>query len=192
MTTLRPGLVDLPIRMRDLPLDPRGYPIPAFVDTLPDGTRDFRVMSRKHWTACYTLKLCWVCGQRLGTHITFVLGPMCGISRTTSEPPCHTECARWSARFCPFLSRPHMVRREDELIKSLEGNIPGCPILRNPGVALLWTSRERYTLFNDGITSGLPKVLEVALAEGDGAVEDLLAAVMAMQILLPRRVEVPV
>ena len=61
-------------------------------------------------------KRCWVCGDPLGVHLTFPIGPMCALNRTISEPPSHHECASWSARNCPFLSRPHMVRREDGAI----------------------------------------------------------------------------
>lgn len=93
-------------------------------------------------------KLCWVCGQRLGVHYSFVAGPMCGINRTSSEPPSHHECAVWSAVNCPFLSNPRMVRREDEEINNqrLRDNAAGFAITRNPGVAMIWNTRQ-YEVF---------------------------------------------
>jgi hypothetical protein len=91
----------------------------------------------------------------LGNWLTFVIGPMCGITRTTGEPPCHLDCARWSARNCPFLSRPHMVRREDGLPDNIE--IAGIAISRNPGVTLLWTTRT-FDVFDDGNGKGLISV----------------------------------
>lgn len=134
--------------------------------------------------------------------MTFVLGPMCGINRTAAEPPSHLECARYSARNCPFLSKPQMVRRENDLPKTVEP--AGMAIRRNPGATLLWTTRK-YTLFDDGrggvlleigepetmewyfegraatrdevrqsVETGLPILAEVAATE-DGAMEELLA-----------------
>jgi hypothetical protein len=148
MAQLRPELKDLPERMQDLPIDSRGYPVPRFVQNRA-GEPDFRFMSLEHWKRCVEQHVCWVCGDRLGVRIAFVVGPMCIINETTSEPPCHRECAIWSARFCPFLSRPHMVRREDELTAQARGNSAGCPILRNPGAAAVLMTRT-YQLFDDG------------------------------------------
>src|SRR5262245_33040537 len=145
---LRPELKDLPLRMTALPIDESGYPVPAFVENLPDGSRDFRFMSQKHWVRCVNQRMCWVCGMKLGAYLAFVIGPMCAVNRNTSEPPCHKECAEWSARFCPFLSRPQLHRREDELTRATAGNAAGCPILRNPGVALVWVTRN-YKIWRD-------------------------------------------
>jgi len=81
---------------------------------------------------------CWVCGDTLGRHLAFVIGPMCAVNRTSSEPACHLDCATWSARFCPFLSRPHMVRRHDDVIN--ESGAGTASILRNPGAAGVWVT----------------------------------------------------
>lgn len=140
--TLRPELKDIPIRMMDLPVDPeRGYPVPWFVEWI-DGKPEFRLMNGDKWIRAVKEHLCWCCGKRLGAFLTFVLGPMCGITRTTSEPPNHLSCARWAAKYCPFLSRPHMVRRNDEELKAQGATMSGIGLSRNPGVALLWTARD--------------------------------------------------
>jgi hypothetical protein len=137
----------LPARMKDLPLDARGYPIPWFVDYLEDGTPEFRAMDRVKFRRAIREKLCWVCGGKLGVNITFVAGPMCGINRTSSEPPNHRDCALWSAQNCPFLSNPRMVRREDEVMRQAwEENVPGFGLKRNPGVVMLWHTRN-YEVF---------------------------------------------
>jgi hypothetical protein len=140
---LKVNLTDLPQRMRSLPIDPqRKIPVPWFVEWL-DGKPEFRIMDARKWRRAVNEKLCWVCGRRLGVHLVFVLGPMCGITRTTSEPPCHLDCARWSARNCPFLARPHMVRRgHEELIATTGASSSGYAIKRNPGVMLLWITRD--------------------------------------------------
>lgn len=145
--TVRPELEAMPLRISKLPLDKRGYPVPWFV-AWQNGEPEFRAMDAAKWAQAVKERRCWVCGEALGVHLTFTIGPMCALNRTIAEPPSHLECAQWSARNCPFLSRPHMVRREDEAINSnvliTEG--PGCPIARNPGATCLWTTR-RYTVF---------------------------------------------
>jgi hypothetical protein len=137
----------LPDRMRELPVDERGYVVPWFV-AWNDGKPEFRAMDGNKFRRAIREKLCWVCGGRLGVNVCFVVGPMCGINRTSSEPPNHLECARWSARNCPFLSNPRMVRREDELIHhgNTEEHVAGFGIQRNPGVAMLWITRS-YEIF---------------------------------------------
>lgn len=142
-TKMRPELdaASLPERMKRLPLDKRGYPIPAFVEIV-NGEPDFRIMSQKHWARCVKEKVCWVCGKPLGRYMVFVAGAMCGINRTSSEPPSHRECAIWSAQNCPFLGRPHMVRREDDMTREAVKNVAGIMISRNPGVAMIWITRS--------------------------------------------------
>lgn len=167
MTPLRVELTALPERIAALPVDERGYPVPWFVDWI-DGKPEFRAMDRAKWHRALKEKLCWVCGQRLGARLIFVLGPMCVITRTTVEPPCHLECARWSAINCPFLARPHAHRREDGLMAEAV-SMGGNPIKRNPGVAALWTTRSFETWRpSEGqilITVGEPEQIEF-YAEG--------------------------
>lgn len=131
---------DLPRRIRQLPLDARGYPIPWFVETLADGARDFRVASASKRVSAVKQSLCWICGDRLGRHRVYVIGPMCAVNRTTSEPPCHRECAEFAARACPFLTKPLAKRDERELPEHVDPG--GIPILRNPGVTCLWESNH--------------------------------------------------
>jgi hypothetical protein len=172
-TTIRPELTAMPQRIAALPIDARGYPVPWFVDYV-DGQPEFRAMDPVKWKRAIKERLCWVCGQKLGAHLCFVLGPMCAITRTTTEPPCHLECARWSAVNCPFLARPHARRREDELMAAGK-SIGGLPIKRNPGVAALWITRS-YDRWSPAkgqilITVGDPERVEW-YAEGRTATRD--------------------
>lgn len=142
---MRPELAPLPPRMQQLPLDERGYPVPFFVAYIA-GKPDHRVMDPVKWKRAVRERLCWTCGGKLGSHLCFVIGPMCGINRTTTEPPSHLECARWSVANCPFLSRPHMDRREREaMVAAGATSLGGFSIDRNPGVTLLWTTRSYTT-----------------------------------------------
>lgn len=149
---LKPGLSEnMPPGIAALPRL-RGFPVPWFVDKV-NGEYDFRIMDPDKFRAAVRCGLCWICGRALGARKTFVLGPMCAINRTISEPPSHLECARYSARHCPFLSIPHMKRREDEVTESMERHCAGVGLKRNPGAVCLWTIR-RYTIFKD--PRGLP------------------------------------
>ena len=152
---MRPELEPLPPTMQHLRVEARGYPVPAFVEWI-DGKPEFRVMSQAHWKACVTRALCWVCGRPLRTGhlsryrvtVAFLIGPMCVVNRINAEPPSHEVCAEWSARNCPFMARPHMVRREDEFTHALEGNVAGAMIKRNPGVGCVWYT-DRYQIVPD-------------------------------------------
>lgn len=208
---LREGLPPLPSRMQALPVDGRGYPIPWFVATLPDGTRDFRVSDGDKMILAIQGKRCWVCGERLGRFLTFCLGPMCAVNRTIGEPPSHAECALFSATACPFLTLPKAKRREANLPA---GQFSATGIRRNPGVVLLWTCLEykpfragdeilfrvgdpvRLEWFCEGrqatreevmesIESGLPILREMAEKEGPEALVALQEAVARAMPLVP-------
>src|SRR4030095_278504 len=112
---MKVDLDSLPKRMRSLPLDPqRGVPVPWFGKWI-NGKPEFRAMDAEKFTEAIKFSLCWCCGQTLGVHLAFVIGPMCAVNRTSSETPCHYDCAVWSAKNCPFLSRPQMDRRTNDL-----------------------------------------------------------------------------
>ncbi len=180
MTTLRPELEPLIDRMKHLPVDERGYPVPWFVDW-QDGKPEFRAMDRHKWVRAVKQSLCWVCGGPLGKFKAFVIGPMCAVNRTTSEPACHRDCAEWSARNCPFLARPHMVRREDEVFNNtyLREHAAGLPLTRNPGVACVWITTE-FKIFPDPKGKPLIEIGEphdvVFYAEGRIATRDEIMA----------------
>jgi len=154
MTTLHPNLPAVPVRMQKLPVDDRGFPVPWFVQWFhPDGSPcealpnpkvdrpDFRVVDSRKRVIAIKEKLCWVCGEPLGRNMAFVIGPMCAINRISSEPPSHWACATFSAMGCPFLTKPKVARRENDL-SGLVRQPDGIGLTRNPGVALVWISRS--------------------------------------------------
>lgn len=145
---LRSDLPPLPPRIAALPVDERGYPVPFFVSWIK-GKPEFRAADARKLVVCVKLKLCWVCGQPLGRFKCFPIGPMCAVNRNTAEPPSHLECALWSVKGCPFLSKPRMVRREDEFTASHKNEVAGVMIERNPGVTCLWTALS-YERRRDG------------------------------------------
>lgn len=138
---------DTPGSIKRLPVDTRGYPIPWFVDKAApyiNGNPDFRVMDGKHLKIAIREKRCWICGALLRHGVpVFVAGPMCGINRTSAEPPNHASCAEWAAKACPFLAVPKRIRDE----RGLPANATqaGVGIKRNPGVVMLWASKTYST-----------------------------------------------
>src|SRR5262249_14908101 len=70
---------------------------------------------------------------------------LCGVNRTSSEPPSHRDCAEFAVRACPFLTQQELERRTSGLPEE-QTPAPGFAITHNPGVALLWITR-RYRLW---------------------------------------------
>lgn len=127
---------DLPARMANLPVSKLGFPIPYFAEEV-NGERDFRVVSAQKMAHAVRNNICWVCGERMGKFKAFVIGPMCGINRTISDPPSHRECAIFSAKNCPFLSRPLAQRRINGLPEE-RAEAAGFGLKRNPGAVGVW------------------------------------------------------
>jgi hypothetical protein len=203
--------LSMPRSIRALPVDARGFPVPWFVAWV-DGEPEFRAMDYEKFKAAIREKRCWVCGEKLGQSFAFLIGSMCAVNRATAEPPSHDDCARFSVRGCPFLSRPGMRRRTNDLPENIGS--AGVMIERNPGVICLWTTRsyglikqpngtllrvgdpERVRWYAEGraatraeveasIDSGLPALAEIAESQGPGAVAALAGLHRAALVYLP-------
>lgn len=215
MDKIKPRLdIPVPKNMQHLPRDKRGFIIPWFVEEV-NGERDFRIMSGDKLIKAFKFNRCWVCGQPMGTHKVFVIGPMCAINRVSAEPPSHSECAEYSAQVCPFLTTPKMVRNEKELPE--EGTTTGVMIKRNPGVALLWYTKtykpfqanngvlfrigpaDKVAWYAEGrkatddeimesVNSGIPILREVA--ESDGQLPEFYKQVAKASIYFPKEIRV--
>jgi hypothetical protein len=99
----------IPTRIAKLPKDRRGYFIPWFV-AIVNGEPDFRIADGAKITEAIKYRKCWVCGERLGVHFSFLVGSMCTVNRVSSEPPMHVGCAEYSVRTCPFMLNPKQKR----------------------------------------------------------------------------------
>lgn len=207
-------ITDIPQRITKLPTDKRGYPVPWFVAWI-DGEPDFRVIGPRKIATAVNERKCWICGETLGTYLAFVIGPMCAINRLGSEPPSHRECARFASRACPFMINPSMKRNERKKPEEAEP-AAGMPILRNPGVTLIWITKNYYpmrvdrgVLFRvgdpitlewfcegreatrleimDSIESGLPILRDMAERQGPAAEKQLQRQVEQALNLVPER-----
>ena len=143
--TPHPSQPPIPNRMKRLPLDHRGFVVPWFVHWNADHAPDFRVIGKGKMHHAIRANLCWLCGQVLGRHKAFVIGPMCAINRVSGEPPCHLDCATFAVQACPFLTRPRMRRNEKTELPE-DSFFSPTGISRNPGVALVWVT-DHYDRF---------------------------------------------
>lgn len=204
--------IPIPDRMKHLPISPNGFPTPWFVASV-NGERDFRVADPEKMVQAVNYKRCWICGQTMGVYKAFTIGPMCAVNRNTAEPPEHLECAEYSARACPFLSKPRMRRNSVDMPDGHK-NPAGIMIDRNPGVACIWITKsyrvtrdrtgvlfeigdpERVLWFAEGrtatrdevmasITSGLPILEKMAREDGPEALIYLAKCVEIAMPLVP-------
>lgn len=159
----------IPKRLLKLPTE-RGYPVPWFVAQLEDGSYDFRIKEIRKLPIAVNKKLCWLCGESLGKVFAFLIGPMCAISKSISEPPAHRECAEWSAKACPFLNQTETRRRESNMPEGSR-DAAGTMIKRQPGAVCLWvTDTYRVSKVENGVLFNLSNPLEVKwYAEGRNA-----------------------
>lgn len=129
----------LPARMASLPRDKHGRVVPWFVAWI-DGAPDHRIIRPDGPTDALRLNLCWLCGKQMSAYKAFVIGPMCAVNRVSAEPPSHRDCAEYSARVCPFLTRPNMNRRDRGKPSDVK-QPAGVMLTRNPGVTLIWVTK---------------------------------------------------
>jgi hypothetical protein len=217
-------LPEMPFRIRRLPRDERGYPVPRFVQWFVDGENsrsrrrgaspDFRYADQEFRWRAFHNGHCWVCGDPLGVHKVYAIGPMCVVNRITSEPAGHRECMEWSVQACPFLIHPRQKRDRKDLDERARSP-GGIMIDRNPGCVCLYETALAKA-FNDGtgdwlikldtpsrvdwwaggrkatraeildsIDSGFPILFDLAKREGTKAVEELNRMRVAAMTLLP-------
>jgi hypothetical protein len=191
---------EMPPRMRQLQKDKVGRPIPWFVPQV-DGEYDFRFTDMQKIVLAIKGELCFICGQKLNrvknSHApkgTFVAGPMCLINRTSAEPPNHTDCAEWSSKACPFLTKPMKVRRTSDMPEEV-AEPAGVMIERNPGVTALIES-ERWSYFKvpdgmggQGILFNFDRITTVRwMAEGWAASTDQVLT--SIETGLPQLIEI--
>jgi hypothetical protein len=98
----------VPLHMRELPRDERGYPIPAMVQYDKAGKPLFPVIDMRKWFDLAQGRCCGVCGRpmRAQQGYWFVGGPLCFENHAFTDLPMHRECAVFSLKVCPFLALP--------------------------------------------------------------------------------------
>jgi hypothetical protein len=187
MPELHPSIRHIPVppRIARLPIDAKGWFVPWFVHEV-NGVPDHRIVETSKFAPALREKRCWICGEPLGRFLAFALGPMCTVSRTVSEPPSHRACVIYAMQACPFLSRPHMVRREAGLPDDAF-EPAGIMEKRNPGVMCLWMTRSYrpFTDHNHGLLFRVGEPTETQwYAEGRAATHQEVQAAMDSGLVL--------
>lgn len=139
--------VEVPQRMRSLPRDRRGYPIPYVVFRDGAGAPHFTINDIRRSRDCRVKLLCAICGQPHRDGFWFVGGSRCFIHENGAfvDPPLHRECAEYALQVCPFLAAPSYSKRIDAktlrpdgqpmLLMETEGMDPNQPVLFGLGHA---------------------------------------------------------
>lgn len=99
-------LPPLPLHMRNLPRDARGFPIPAMVQYDDAGKPLFPVIDMEKWATLARARGCGICGNTMRSGYWFVGGPVSIENRLFTDLSMHRECAVFSLKVCPFLAMP--------------------------------------------------------------------------------------
>lgn len=97
MKALREGFPSLPVRMRTLPRDDAGLPIPYLL-TLIDGRAEMSRADHAKAAACHAQQRCWLCGDKLGKYTAFMTEALAAVTRISRTPPAHQDCAKYAAQ----------------------------------------------------------------------------------------------
>lgn len=106
----------IPDRMKHLPLDPRGYPIPSNVFRDKNGTPHFTINDELIRQTQIRDNLCPICGKKNSAGLWFVGGPLSAFhpQGAYNDLPMHKECAVYALKICPYLAMPSYHHRLDE------------------------------------------------------------------------------
>lgn len=97
-----------PPRIAGLELDLCGRRIPAWARRDSRGQADLTDVDLGRWLHMAQFRLCGLCGNALGRHLTFV-GSLAAIKRRVfRDVPLHHDCACYAMRINPRLGAPKM------------------------------------------------------------------------------------
>lgn len=107
--------VEIPARMRHLPKDRRGYPIPVNVFIDNNGKPHFTINDDEKRQVHLRKKQCPICGGALLRGRWTVGGPASAFMEEGAyiDPPMHYECYRYAMQVCPYLAVPSFTKRID-------------------------------------------------------------------------------
>lgn len=107
-------MVPIPERMKELSLDPRGFPVP-FIIFRNNGKYYFQINDESRVSQAIDQDLCAICGQKMNGDTWLVGGPQsafhpygCYIDTCT-----HKECLTYALQVCPYLAAPNYKKRID-------------------------------------------------------------------------------
>lgn len=105
-------IAKLPDRMRHLPVDKRGYPIPWGVLIDDGGLPHFAINVEERRHEMVKRDLCSICGSKLFRGRWFVGGTLSAFHEHGAfiDPPMHSECSHFALQTCPYLAAPRYTK----------------------------------------------------------------------------------
>jgi hypothetical protein len=149
--------IKVPLYMKSLPRDDRGYPIPYGVTVGTDGKPDFRVIDEAKLVLCIKERRCAICGKVMNGPMAFVGGPRSIQGHLFTDGPMHPPCAHYAIQVCPFLAAPKFAYARH--INAPAGHVTKTNEL---------VSDNRPDVFGIGVTAGFQVVL---IGEDDFALQ---------------------
>jgi len=101
-------MVPVPDRMKHLPLDRRGYPVPVIV-AVKDGVPAFSVNDVDITHRMVAEDRCSICGTKLFRGRWLVGGCLSALAcdGVFADAPVHDECVHYALQACPYLAAPN-------------------------------------------------------------------------------------
>ncbi len=110
---MKPSEIPIPLRMRHLDLDHRGFPIFYIAQRDPNSGRAmFAVNDSLKQRECAEKDLCEICGTKLFRGRWFIGGPLSAFhpKGAYNDAAMHDECAHYSLNVCPWLAASNYER----------------------------------------------------------------------------------
>lgn len=110
---------EVPPKMRLLPRDRRGYPVPWIVQRDLTGRPFFVINDTEKVAACARRGLCGICGRKLERDAWLVGGPAAAFHKHGAylDPAMHKACATYALQVCPYIAAPYSARIDAALAK---------------------------------------------------------------------------
>ena len=192
----------IPKRMRRLPRDARGYPVPFVVFRDADGKAHFTINDIERVSLCLAQLLCAICGERLiAGQYWFVGGPLSALHErgAYNDTPMHRECAHYALKVCPYLA-----------LRSYSGRVEGRTLTKPTPILEQTMMPERPDVFvclkAGKFTVGADRTVrparpykrieywrdgaQIPAALGEAIAQRVLAQEIDWESMLPRRVVV--
>jgi hypothetical protein len=132
---MQQNTIPIPERMRALPIDPRGYPIPVNVTRDRNGKANFASNDGAVRQLLFKEDRCGICGGKLLRGRWSVGGPGSTLHPDGAflDPPMHHECARYAVQACPYMAMPTYSKSVSKIAPMALGPMKG-GIAYNPTV----------------------------------------------------------
>lgn len=162
--------IPIPLWMKKLPIDKRGYPVPyiAFIDD--SDNPQFTISDEYKRQFVIRKDKCAICGNKLLRYRALVGGPASAFLEESAylDPPMHPDCCRYALKVCPYLAAPSYIRRIND--KKLDkANASGIAVLSDPTVdddrpkvfVMVIYTKQKYVMGNHfGLTKNLVQYIK--------------------------------